>query len=220
MTQLETAVQYVKSRVLRVSVAHPVRVAIDGFCAAGKSTFAQRLGAALLAEGRSIIRATTDDFQNPPEIRWQLGPDSPEGFYRHAIDFAALRRELLDPLGPGGTRAYRTSVYDLHARHPKLSPIAMADVDSIAIVDGLFLHVRELRSYWDYSVFVDAALDICVGRALRRNQEGQADPAELERTYRTRYMPGFTLYMSEAAPQQVASFVVHNSGSSSPTGAG
>jgi len=90
MSQLEAAVQDVKSRVLGISVSHPVRVGIDGFCAAGKSTFAERLSAALVGAGRRVIRVTTDDFQNPPEIRWQLGPDSPEGFYRHAIDFAAL----------------------------------------------------------------------------------------------------------------------------------
>ena len=206
MTPLEDAVQVVSARVLGIAVGHPVRVAIDGFCAAGKSTFAKELAAALEQAGRQVIRATTDDFQNPPEIRWQVGPDSPEGFYRHAVDFDALRRELLDPLGPSGKRSYRTTFYDLRARRPNLSPATLADEDDIVLVDGLFLHAPQLRACWDFSVFVDAAPEVCVQRALRRNQEGQADLQELERIYRTRYIPGFALYLKETAANEQASF--------------
>jgi uridine kinase len=108
----------------------------------------------------------------------------------------------------------------LRARRPKLSPIATADADSIVIVDGLFLHIPDMRSCWDYSVFIDADPEVCVRRALGRNQEGRADPRELERIYRTRYIPGFALYLREAAPQQVSSCVVHNSDCPSATGAG
>jgi uridine kinase len=93
-------------RVLALERPHPIRIGIDGFCAAGKTTLANALGLELSARGRSVIRACGDDFQNTPVIRYQLGDRSPEGFYRHAMNFAALRSELLDLLGPTGTLAY------------------------------------------------------------------------------------------------------------------
>lgn len=212
MTHLQAAVDEVAAKVCALAAAHPLRIGIDGFCAAGKSTFAAQLAAALASERRPVIRATTDDFQHPPEIRWQLGPDSPQGFYQHAIDFTALRRELLDPIRCGA--AYRTTFYDLRNRRPNLSPVATAGADSVLIVDGLFLHAPAVRSSWDYSVFIDADPEICVRRALRRNQEGQADLVELERTYRVRYMPGWALYMAEHDPKARATFTFCNSADS------
>ena len=101
------------SDVANLALGHPTRVGVDGFCAAGKTTIAQILATLLAQAGRPVIRVSSDDFQHPPSIRWQLGRESPEGFYRHAIDFDALRRELLIPLGPGGSRLYRTSTYDV-----------------------------------------------------------------------------------------------------------
>jgi uridine kinase len=101
-----TSVSEIADRVLALERPHPIRIGIDGFCAAGKTTLANALGPELSARGRSVIRACGDDFQNTPVIRYQLGDRSPEGFYRHAMNFAALRSELLDLLGPTGTLAY------------------------------------------------------------------------------------------------------------------
>jgi uridine kinase len=101
---LEALRQHVDQVIDRIStlttLPHPVRVGIDGFCAAGKTTFASKLATALINKGFSVVRASTDDFQNPPEIRWQLGENSAEGFYRHAVDFHALRQHLLPPFEP------------------------------------------------------------------------------------------------------------------------
>ena len=204
------AVEHVTRDVLALGAGRPVRVGIDGFCAAGKTTFAAHLALALTGVGRPVIRATADDFQNPPEVRYQLGPTSAEGFYRHAIDFESLRRELLEPLGPGGTRQYRTSTYDIRTLRPNPSAVRTAELDAVAVVDGLFLHVPKLRWCWEYSIFVHAAPELCIDRALRRNQEKQADLKQLEHTYRTRYVPGFELYVAEVEPRALASYNFHN----------
>jgi uridine kinase len=190
--------------ILGVRCAHPVRVGIDGFCAAGKSTLAAMIAPRLIAAGRPVIRACGDDFQNPPEIRYQLGHTSPEGFYRHAIDFAAMRSLLLDPLSDQGTARYRTTSYDVRAARPNPGPERLASIVDVLLFDGLFLQAPALVGHLDFTIFIRASMDTCLARALSRNQERMTDPARLEARYRERYVPGFALYCREAEPEQRA----------------
>jgi len=101
-----------------VTTAHPLRVAIDGPPAAGKTTLADELAVVLLAQDRDIIRATIDDFLFPRAQRYRRGQYSAEGCYFDAHDYAALCRVLLDPLGPGGDRRFQHTVYDRDTDHP------------------------------------------------------------------------------------------------------
>lgn len=201
-------VERLAATILALRPGHPIRVGIDGFCAAGKTTLASAVGVEIEAGRRGIIRATTDDFQNPPEIRWQLGDRSSVGFLRHQIDFVALRSHLLEPLGPGGTRRYRTSTYDVYASRPRLSPEHVADPMDILLLDGLFLHSSSLAGCFDFTIFVSAPYETCLVRARARNQERSHDLDELEAVYRERYIPGFRRYCEESEPQVRASIVV------------
>ncbi|WP_433269626.1 hypothetical protein ACQPZF_07485 [Actinosynnema sp. CS-041913] len=70
-------------------VSAPLRVAVDGPDAAGKSTLAAALGRRLGVEVTSV-----DDFHHPPEVRHRRGPWSPEGYYRDTFDYPALRRAV------------------------------------------------------------------------------------------------------------------------------
>jgi uridine kinase len=198
-------VSAIAKQILAVECAHPVRVGIDGFCAAGKTTLADALEVELRARGRSVIRACGDDFQNPPNIRYQLGERSPEGFFRHAMNFAGLRRELLAPLGPGGSLVYRTTIYDVFASQPKLSAQRQADRLQILLLDGLFLHVQDLASCFEMTVFVEADYETCIARARARKQERYREPDRIEQLYRERYVPGFELYAAEVQPRARAS---------------
>jgi uridine kinase len=187
---------------------HPVRVGIDGFCASGKTTVANALAARMERTGRQIIRASTDDFQNPPDIRWQLGSLSPEGFARFQIDFSALKRLLLDPLGLGGSRRFRTACYDVHSSRPTLSDERTAAPSAVLLLDGLFLHSPHLAGCFDLTVFLAVDFQTCLSRALARNQECISNLSELEQLYRQKYLPGFELYRQECRPEQHASFVL------------
>src|SRR5690606_23733527 len=103
--------QLLAERILNVECDHPVRVGVDGVSAAGKTTLANELAASLAAQPRKVIRVSMDDFHNPPEVRYQLGRYSAEGYYRHATDTDSVLQLLLLPLGPGGTRRYRAGGY-------------------------------------------------------------------------------------------------------------
>jgi uridine kinase len=54
-----------------VTVTHPLRVAVDGPPAAGKTTLADDLGDALRAQGRYVIRASIESFLLPRAQRYR-----------------------------------------------------------------------------------------------------------------------------------------------------
>ncbi|XVU30316.1 cytidylate kinase family protein [Actinoplanes sp. CA-054009] len=192
-----------------VTVTHPVRVAVDGAPAAGKTTLADELAAVLRGGGREVIRATVDDFLFPRAQRYARGEYSAHGCYHDTHDWQALRRVLLDPLGPGGTRRYQDAVYD-HTSDTVLSPPARtAAPDAVLLVDGVFLLRPELRDRWELSVFVTAGPETTVRRAVSRERP-RSSRATVERRWRERYLPAQQLYAATARPAEHADFVVPN----------
>lgn len=106
------------SEVLAVERPHPVRVAIDGCSAAGKTTLADELSDVLRARtSREVIRAGIDYFKRAPELRTAYPIDSPESYYLDMWDYDAVRNQLLLPLGPDGDRRYVVGV-----REPSAGP--------------------------------------------------------------------------------------------------
>src|ERR1700748_2018999 len=88
-----------------VTTSHPLRVAVDGPPAAGKTTLADELALLLSSRGREVIRASTESFHLPRARRYRRGEFSPEANYHDSFDYGTLRRVLLHPLGPNGDRA-------------------------------------------------------------------------------------------------------------------
>ena len=58
----------------------------------------------LRARGRPVLHVRATDFLRPASLRFELGRTNPDSFYEGWVDEAGLRREVLDPAGPGGTR--------------------------------------------------------------------------------------------------------------------
>ncbi len=193
-----------------VTAAHPLRVAVDGPPAVGKTALADELAAVLRARGREVIRATVDSFMFPRVVRYRRGQDSPDACYRDSFDYSALRRVLLDPLGPGGDRRYRHAVYNWHADTALSEPAATASVDAVLLVDGVFLQRPELVDRWDLRIFVSASPETMVDRARVRDLARLESAAEVERRFRVRYIPAQELYFAEARPVEHADIVVHN----------
>lgn len=192
-----------------VTAAHPTRVAIDGPPAAGKTTLADNLAIVLRAQGREVIRATIDDFLFPRAHRYRRGEYSAEGCYFDAHDTEALNRVLLDPLGPGGDRRFRHTVYDRAADTELSPPVTTARADAVLVFDGVFLMRPELIDRWDLCVFVSTALEKTVDRAVIR-EHPVSSRAEVERRWRERYIPAQQLYFATAHPTEHADIVVHN----------
>ena len=196
-------------RIVRTERPHPVRVAVDGADAAGKTTLARELVAPIQARGRPVIRASVDGFHNPARMRHARGETSPEGYYRDSFNYQALIESLLAPLGPGGSRRYVTSVFDYRTDSEARGPVRVAESNAVLLFDGVFLLRSELSEFWDYSIFVDAAFEVTLARAERRDADSFGGVEEVRRRYELRYMPGQRLYLDVRRPKERADVVVN-----------
>lgn len=204
------------SIITAVDCGHPVRVAVDGVDAAGKTTLAEEAATLIRAAGRPVIRASVDDFHNPRAIRYQRGADSPEGYFRDSFNYAALRHHLLDPLGPNGCLRYVPAVFDWRTDSEVRVPVREAPPDSVLVLDGVFLLRPELDGSWDLTIWVDAAFDVTVARAETRARQDGSGVLGLRERYQRRYVPGQMLYLSEAQPSRRADLVVDNNDFANP----
>jgi uridine kinase len=206
--------------------AHPddgvLLVAIDGIDGAGKTTFADELGAALTRRGVPVIRSTTDSFHNPREVRRRRGILSPEGFYRDSHDLERLSALLLDPLRAAPSRPFRVAAFDEPSDSPVDAPVEVAKPGSVLLFDGLFLSRPELRGYWDYFIYVDGerrVADERITRVVDECPDGFAAFWHLVRWWAIleRYVGGQRLYLSQCQPRSVADAVVDNNDLVEPT---
>lgn len=198
------------SRIASLQQDYPVRVAIDGVDAAGKTTLARELAEPLEAMGRPVIPGSIDRFHHPATRRYRRGANSAEGYYRDSFDNAAVVECLLAPLGPKGSLQYRSAIFDYRTDSPVEAPLQRASPESVLLFDGVFLHRPELRSHWDFSIFLYASFPVTIGRAKRRDRGLFGSTSEVRRRYETRYVPGQKLYLAECQPEKRASLVINN----------
>lgn len=189
-----------------------VRVGIDGPDASGKTTFADELAAEVRGLDRPVARVSLDDFHHPRAVRYQLGRDSPEGFWRHAFDYARFRGDVLDRFGPGADRRYRTAAHDLVTDTERRTPPRTAAIGTVLIVDGLFLHRDELVMAWELSVFLDVDFTETAKRMVVRDG---ADP-DPEHPGNRRYMGAQRIYFAACAPHERADILIDNRDLSRP----
>ena len=206
----------IADHLIRLSLGHPVRVAIDGRTASGKTTLSDELAAAVSNRGRPVIRTSIDGFHRPKAERYARGRHSAEGYYFDARDLSAVTKLLLEPLGAGGNRLYRTASFDLDAdvsieQEPKL-----AEQDAILIVDGTFLQREELRAHWDRAIFVKTSAEVSESRGLRRDMDRLGGEAAAKELYATRYRPAFELYERLSQPENICDMIVDNDDLHSP----
>lgn len=198
--------------ICKVERRHPIRIAVDGVDAAGKTFLADALAPVIEKHGRPVIRASVDGFHNPKKVRYQRGLDSPEGYYRDSFNYDAIKRELLVPLGPGGDRRYRWRVFNLQEDKPVHEAWHVAPENAILLFDGVFLLRSELIQYWDFSIFLDVDFCVSVPRAVLRDVSGSyrgQDTKSRRAQYERRYVPGQKLYLNEARPKERASIIVN-----------
>jgi uridine kinase len=214
-----SVLEHLADAVVAVQRAHPVRVGIDGIDAAGKTTLANELAGLVAARGFPVVRTTIDGFHQSRLVRYQRGRDSAEGYYLDSFDLEALRSELLDPLGPGGNREFRTMVFDVASDLPVVAPIRHADPDAVLLFDGVFLMRPELAGCWELVIFVDCSPEEAIRRGVARDAAA-GNEADMEWLYRNRYFAGQSIYLTECRPRERADLLVMNDDPAHPLVAG
>ena len=204
-------------RITQIELSHPVRVAIDGVDAAGKTTLADELVPYLESMNRPVIRASIDGFHNPASVRHARGKLSPQGYYLDSFNYNALLTFLLDPLGPDGTLKYKPAVFDYRTDASGAHEFSVADRNAVVLFDGVFLLRPELREYWDYTVFVDAAFEVTFLRAVHRDLSLFGTEEAVRQRYEHRYVPGQQIYLTQCNPKQAADAIVDNNDVAHPS---
>jgi uridine kinase len=140
-----------------------VIAAIDGRGGAGKSTLAATLREEL---GASVV--AIDDFYRVMDEtkRFEL---SPEAGHHQNFDWQRLQTQVLEPLRRGEPAKYDR--FDWIAR--ELGSIAEVSPGGIVVVEGIASLRPELRSFYDYAIYVETPLDVCNER-LRERGDSEA----------------------------------------------
>jgi uridine kinase len=162
------AVAAIADAIDAVSCSHPMRVAIDGSAAAGKTMLANELATLLRGRGREVIYASIEGFLRPRIDRYRRGPESARGCYEDSFDYEQLWVELLGPLGESGSRLYRTEIYDRNNDLLVESEQLEASADAVLLFDGVFLLRPELAGAWDFRIFISVGSEEIIRRAHPR----------------------------------------------------
>jgi hypothetical protein len=158
------------------------------------------LPAALLARGRTAYVVEARGFLRPSSVRLERGRDDPDAFYEDWLDVAALRREVLEPLDPGGSRRILPSLWDADRDRATRAAYVEVPEDAVVVVSGWFLLGLGLP--------FELTVHVALSPAARRRRV----PAE----HAARELPAWDRYDAEAQPGEWADLVVRADDPSRP----
>lgn len=133
-------------------------IAIDGRCAAGKTTLANSI-----AEITECDIVHVDDFFLPPEKRTEERLGTAGG----NVDSERLLSEILDPLRNGEDYTYRKFSCQSASflKGERVSP------KNITVVEGSYSCHPDLFGYYDLHIFLDVSKETQKKRILQRNKD-------------------------------------------------
>ena len=187
----EVLVEELADRLAGESPRGRLRVAVDGAAAARPGALADALVDPLRVRGRPAVRVDAADFLRPASLRLEFGRTDPDSFYAGWLDEPGLRREVLDPAGPGGSGRIVTRLWDARIDRAAREPYRKLSPDAVVIVSGPLL----LGGGLPFDVTVHLALSAA---ALQRRTE----PGERWT------LPAFARYGDEVDPAAFADVVV------------
>jgi hypothetical protein len=167
------------------------RVLIDGAPPSDPAGWAQALVGPLQVRGRPVLRASAEDFLRPASLRLERGRTDPDAYYSDRLDLAALWRELLAPLGPGGSGQVLPRWWDATVDRSVRAEYLTPPDGTVLLLDGTLLLGLGLPAELTVHLHLSA-------RALQR-----AIPPEQAWT-----LPAYRRYTQEVEPEAVAEVVL------------
>ena len=171
-----------------------VRRGVQGPGPADAAELADAVASELADRAVPVARVRSEEFLRARSLRLERGPADPEAFFDDWYDLAALRREVLDPLGAGGSQEWLPGLRDPGSDRPLRRPRRSAPPGTVAVVDGMFL------ARWEVADAVDLLVHHDVTPAARARR---LDPAE-----HARVLPAWERYLQWCDPAPAAAFVV------------
>jgi uridine kinase len=194
-----------------------LRVGIDGFTAAGKTSLGHELARGLAERGRTTLRASLDDFKRPWSEAHRYDRLTGEGYYRNAFDIEAIRRLLLDPADPNGDGTVALCGIDPLTQLDHSAVTTAMPTNGVLVVDGVFAFRPEIDDAWDLRIWVDIDTELSVRRGTQRDAEMEGSTEEAEALHRARYLAAELLYLEEVDPRSFVDVIVDNTDFDRPT---
>ena len=171
--------------------AAALRVAVDGPDVAAPGALAAAVAERLPPLGRPAVVVPAGGFLRPASLRFEHGRTDPDARYTDWLDSGALSREVLDPVGPGGSGEYLPVLWDVDRdRAARAVPRPMPP-RGVLLVPGALLQGIGLA--------FDVVVHLRVAPAARRRRTPPEQAWEL---------PAFDRYDDEVDPASLADAVV------------
>ncbi|GAA4930074.1 hypothetical protein EV188_101319 [Actinomycetospora succinea] len=168
-----------------------VRVLVDGAPPARPEVLADALVDPLRVRSRPVVRVSAWDFLRPASVRLERGRTDPDSFYDDWLDGGALVREVLAPLGHGGTGQVLPRLWDVEVDRAARAQRVTVAPSGVVVVDGPLLLGRGLPA------------ELAVHLALSETVLQRRTPADEAWT-----LPAYARYADEVDPESVADLVV------------
>jgi hypothetical protein len=169
------------------------RVAIDGAPQAGTGELAEALVEPLRLRGREVVHVRASDFLRPASLRLEHGRRDPDAYYEQWFDLDGIRREVLNPLGDGGSGAVLPALWDPETdRSPRLDRVELGE-RGLVILDGPFLLGAGLPFEFTVHLWLP-------GTSLDRH-------AGDEHAWKS---PAFHRYSAEVGPERLVDYLVRS----------
>ncbi len=164
-------------------------IAIDGRCAAGKSTLAGHLAELL---GAGVVHM--DDFYLPTRMRTQERLAEPGG----NVYYERFQEEVLPYLNQGkhfGYRRFDCSIMDL-------GEMRQVEGSRFTIVEGAYSCHPRLRDYMSLRVFMDVDAEVQIERIRKRNGEERLE------AFRQKWIPMEEAYFAAYKVREKADIIL------------
>jgi hypothetical protein len=187
----DALVEGLADRIAGTAPGRWLRVAVDGAPAAGVDPLAAALVDPLRVRGRAALPIRTADFLRAASLRLEHGRENPDSYYQRWVDEPALRREVLDRLGPGGDGRVLPSLWDAGADRATRADYVPVPSGGVALVSGAFLLGGGLP--------FDLTVHVVLSAAALARRTGPEQRWTL---------PAFARYENEVRPADLADIVV------------
>ena len=170
-----------------------VRLAVDGPVPQDGADLADAVADVLACRAVPVARVRGEHFLRARSIRLEHG-DDPDAYAELWYDLSALRREVLDPLGPGGSQRWLPRLRDPVTDRPFREAAQLAPTGTVAVVDATFL------ARWEIADAVDLRVHLDVSAA--------AQARRLPDPLRSRATQAWARYLEDVDPASSATVVV------------
>ncbi|MGE7919566.1 kinase [Viridibacillus sp. NPDC093762] len=183
----------------------PLIVAIDGLSGAGKTTLVKKIEQELSNNNSSVVIIHIDDHIEKKHKRYETGHEEWYEYYYLQWDIKMLTTSLFEGLR-NNKKNITLPFYDKSSDSISAKQTTVA-VNSIILIEGIFLQRKEWREFYDYTIFLDCPRELRYERVLNRDSY-IGDKQAILLKYKRRYWLGEEHYLNTENPIKNADIVI------------